>query len=269
MTTKFTELLKETVEIYLLKFLPSQYFLVVGNMQRIKILFQHNFRDKSKEDEFTDLSQNLMFLEFLNHQIFKYNTVHGKNRTYRDDPRGNQKSTHSATKSKMNYPINSSVNEDNKDTDEAMRHIELLKESSDTFEFTLPGYLIRVSKIDGIPRMSHDDRYYTVMVFQRYIRRRRTSKKDKDPSNKERFLTNSYGTLPAANLKERQIITNTFTKFIRTNLVVDSKTFLSTTLGSEQRKKILKETRTRKLELQDKKTNALIQSYVQSKEVKD
>lgn len=117
--------------------------------------------------------------------------------------------------------------------------------------------------------MSHDDRYYSVMVFQRFIKRRRTAKKDKDPSNQERFLANNYGTLPAANLKERQTITNTFTKFIRTNLVVDSKTFLSTTLGSIQRKKILKETRNRKLELQDKKTNALIQSYIQSKEIKD
>lgn len=131
MTAKFTELLKETVEIYILKFLPSQYFLVVGNMQRIKVLFQNNFRDKSKEFEFTDLSQNMMFLEFLNHQICQYNKVNSRKQTNREDHRGNQKSTHSATKSKMNYPINSSVNEDNKDIDEDTRYLDLLKENQD------------------------------------------------------------------------------------------------------------------------------------------
>lgn len=116
--------------------------------------------------------------------------------------------------------------------------------------------------------MSHDDRYYSVMVFQRYIRRRRISKKDKDPSGNEKYYKNIHGVLPAANLKERQIMTNSFSIFMRNNLVVDSKLFLQTTMAQKYRKKILSDTKNKKISLSDKKTNILVQSYIQSKEIK-
>ena len=116
--------------------------------------------------------------------------------------------------------------------------------------------------------MSHDDKYYSVMVFQRYIRRRRLARKDKDISDNDRYFKNNHGVLPAANLKERQIITNSFSSFIRTNLIVDSRIFLSATLASKNRKKILNESKNRNMSLNDKKGNVLIQAYIHSKEIK-
>ena len=133
MTNRFVDVLKETVEIQLLKFLPSQYFLIVGNLRRIKIVLKHNFRDKSKEDDFTDLSQNLMFLELLNYQVHKYNKVIAKRRKANMEGGMNAyiKSTHSATKSKMNNQIYSSHNEDHKEFDEDTQYVDLIRENSD------------------------------------------------------------------------------------------------------------------------------------------
>jgi len=245
MTNKFTDLLKESVEIQLLKFLPSQYFLLIGNQARIKIVFKHNFRDQSKEDDFTDLSLNMMFLELLDYQLQKYNKVMAKNRKNNGEGNLNAyvKSTHSATKSKLNGHIYSSANEELKFNDEDGHDGDLFKENSDCFEFILPGFLVRLFKIEGISRMSHDDRYYSVMVFQRYIRRRRILKKDKDQNTHEKYFRNVHGVLPTANLKERQIIMNSFSVFMRNNLVVDSKTFLQTTIAQKYRKKILSDTK--------------------------
>ena len=259
------------MEIHLLKFLPSQYFLVVGNTRRVKIMYQYSFRDQSKEDDFTDLSQNLRFLECLNHRIFKLNTSHksGRRQTKNGDDGGRYiKSTHSATKSKMNQHIDSAVNEDRKNIDEDIEYIDMAKENEGSVEFVIPGYLVRISKIHGVTRMSNDDRYYSVMVFQRYIRRRRTHKKDKDPSGNEKYHKFNGHIFPAINMKDRQLVSSSFTTFIRNNLVVDSNTFLKATLGSKQRKKILAATRKAELELEDAKANALIQSYAQSREVR-
>lgn len=125
MTNKFTQVLKDTVEIQLLKFIPSQYMLVIGNHQRIKVMYQYSFRDQSKEDDYTDLTQNLMFLEYLNHQIKKLNKAGTKRQFSRNDDNG-KKSTHSATKSKMNHPIASDGDEEVK-VDDA----DLLAENDD------------------------------------------------------------------------------------------------------------------------------------------
>jgi len=240
-------------------------------MKRIKIVYKHAFRDQSKEDDYTDLSQNLFFLELLNHQIHKY-FMRVKAKQSRTNGEGSMnayiKSTaNSGTKSKMNGQIYSSNNEEHKYIDEDTQIVDLIKENSDAFEYMIPGYLIRISRIDGISKMSHDDRYYSVMIFQRYIRRRRLSKKEKETDKNDRYV-NSYGVLPAANLQERQIICNSFSQFVRNNLVVDSKTFVQSAMTPSTRKKILSETKNRRLSLNDKKTNVLLQSYIQSKEIK-
>jgi len=142
-TNKFTEYLKETVEIHMLKFLPSQYILVFANPQRAKIMYNYNFRDQSKEDEYSDLSQNLWFLQLLNYHIQKLEKegLNGRSRKGEDTNRPFIKSTHSGTKSKMNQHIDSA--EDRKNSDEDSEYFEIMKENKNTFEFTISGFVIR------------------------------------------------------------------------------------------------------------------------------
>jgi len=116
---------------------------------------------------------------------------------------------------------------------------------------------------------SGGDVYYSVIVFQRYIRRRRKAKKDKDPKGPEKVYKIGSSKFPITNIKERQLILNSFNAYIKNNLVVNRDTFLKAAVGSKQRKKILAETKRVKLELNDGKANSLVQSYIQSKEIKN
>lgn len=270
MTNKFTEYLKETVEIHVLKFLPSQYFLVQSNQQRSKILYKYNFRNQSIEEEYSDLSQNSMYLESLNYHIQKIarSDFGVKNKRPEENGRPIVKSTHSGTKSKMNQHIDTIENEDRKNSDEDTEYYEFLKENQSSFEFTIPGFVTRIKQIRGVPKPSHGDAFYSVIVFHRYVRRRRTARKDKDPKGEEKVNKLGWSSFPVTNLKERQLIMNSFNSFIRNSLVVDKDSLLKVTIGTKQRKRILAATKRARLDLDDTKGNPLIQSYVQSKEIK-
>ena len=65
------------------------------------------------------------------------------------------------------------------------------------------------------------------------------------------------------------MIANSFISFIRNNFMVDSKTFLKATMSSRQVKKILAANRKTELELEDANVNALIQSFAQSRQIKN
>jgi len=255
----FTEYLKQTVEIHLLKFLPSQFFLLTKSKGGIKIVYKYSFRDQSKEDDYTDISKNLEFLKFLHYQIhnFTLRKERPSKKRKKDTARKEFKSTHSATKSKMNQNIDSVGLEDRKMLEDDSEYYNLVKNNADTIEFIIPGFLIRATKMSEI---TAGKEYFSIMIFQRYIRRRRSARKSKDPPESERYHKFGSCIFPAANIKDRHLITSSFSMFIKNNLVVDRKTFMKATISTKQRKKIIAATRKAELELEDTYANALIQA---------
>jgi hypothetical protein len=211
-----------------------------------------------------------MYLESLNYHILKIaqSDFGMKNRRPDEKSRPYIKSTHSGTKSKMNQHIDTLENEDRKNSDEDTEYYEFLKENQSCFEFTIPGFVTRIKRIRGVPKPSHGDSFYSVIIFHRYVRRRRTARKDKDPKGEEKVNKLGWSSFPITNLKERQLIMNSFDSFIRNSLVVDKDSLLKVTVGTKQRKRILAATRRARLDLDDAKANPLIQSYVQAKEIK-
>ena len=171
-------------------------------MAQIKIIYKYSFRDQSKEDDYTDLSKNLMFLKFLHYQIYNFSLKDEKPKRHRRDESARKefKSTHSGTKSKMNQNIDSEGIEDRKLLEEDSEYSNLIKDNSDSLEFIIPGYLVRITKIN---KMYPGKQYFSVAVFQRYIRRRRTTRKSKDPPNSEKYHKIGNNIFPSYNIKDR------------------------------------------------------------------
>ena len=100
----------------------------------------------------------------------------------------------------MNQNIDSEGLEDRKLLDEDSEYSNLLKDNSDSVEFIIPGFLIRITKIN---KMYPGKQYFSVAVFQRYIRRRRTTRKSKDPPNNEKYHRIGNNIFPSYNIKDR------------------------------------------------------------------
>lgn len=269
---KFSSNLKDTIEVQLLKFLPSQAFVVIGNFDYIKLLFGYNFRDNLKSD-CTDLSMNLRFLNLLHYNIKHYQSRNDKlPKTARSNgnnrPRYENKTTHSATKSRMNQVIDSDK-EDSKNLDDDESGIALIyEENSNSLEFCMPGYLIRITQIENVPPMRKRERCFSVLVFQRYIRRRRTFRKNKDQDPNERCYKIGRSMFPSANISDRHIIAQSMNNFIESHMNVDQDTFLKACMGSNERRKIIKSSFKAELEIEDKRNNALIQTVAHYREIK-
>lgn len=262
---KFNTYLKDTVEVQLLKFLPSQFFIALSSQDHTKLVYDYNFRDNLNNDHI-DFSQNGDFLRLVHYYINNYDlrdkTVN-KSKPRNNTHRGELKTTQSATKSRM---MNNPVEDSKHLEDDEYNASGIIEDNSNSIEFCISGVLVRILQIENMPVTKTKETFYLIVVFQRYIRRRRTMKRARDPDPNDRCYTINKCRFPTVNITDRRIICSSLSKFVEISLVVDRDTFLRVGIEPSQRKKILKASDKAELEIEDAKNNALILSYAKFKD---
>jgi hypothetical protein len=157
---KFNSHLKDTTEIQLLKFLPSQFFLAVSNSEYTKLTYRYNFRDHLKND-YSDFSMNVSFLGLLHYHINNFwmkSKTQNRAKNRNNHGRNENKTTNSGTKSRM---MNNPVEDDSKQIDDDESGLAaIIDENSSSMEFTLPGFLIRINQTEGMQPFKNREHYF-------------------------------------------------------------------------------------------------------------
>ena len=262
---KFNTYLKETIEVQMIKFIPSQFFITLSNKDHTKLVYEYNFTDNLNK-EHVDLTHNYEFLKLVHHYINNYELSDKtalKNKSLGSNKNIDLKLQQTATKSRMmNNPV-----EDSKHLEDESLCI-AIEDNCNSLEFCFSGILVRILKIDNMPITKTNETFYLIVVFQRHMKRRRTIKQDKEPNPNNRCYVINKCVFPSKNISDRRIICSSLSKFIEIGLVVDVETFLRVGMEPAQRNKILDAPERAGLQIQDNKINSVIQSYAKYKNVK-